>query len=39
MKMRWLVILVKHSDHNAEKPTQLRHVLILALAPGRAHPA
>jgi len=39
MEMRWLVILIKHRDHNAEKAAQLRHMVILALAARRAHPA
>jgi hypothetical protein len=26
MKMRWLVILVEHRNHNAEKAAQLRHM-------------
>jgi hypothetical protein len=39
MKMRWLVVLREHRDHDAEKAAQLRHMLIVALALGRAHPA
>jgi hypothetical protein len=39
MKMRWFVILIEHRDHDAEDAAQLRHMFILALALGPAHPA
>jgi hypothetical protein len=39
MKMRRFVILIEHRDHDAEKAAQLRHMFILALALGPAHPA
>jgi hypothetical protein len=39
VEMRWLVVLIEHRDHDAEKAAQLRHMFILALAPRRAHPA
>jgi len=35
MKMGWVVVIEKHFDHDAEKATDLRHALALAVTLGK----